>query len=165
MPPASIPWRSTIPFTTSPRARTFDAWRDAAPTGYALKFGRYGSHVKCLQNPTGIVKKFLGRAERLRKSLGPILVQLPPNWSPRPDRLTTFLEAAPRRHRWAVESAIAAGSVMRSSDLRRYSRESDDIGVDPGTGIRTACRPLRSTRSIRLTQVIIPTPYTRTEIW
>jgi uncharacterized protein YecE (DUF72 family) len=88
-----------------PRARTFDAWRDAAPTAfcYALKFSRYGSHVKRLKDPRRIVKKFVGRAERLRKSLGPILVQLPPNWSPRPDRLTTFLEAAPRRHRWAVE--------------------------------------------------------------
>ena len=88
-----------------PLARTFDAWRDAALTGfcYALKFSRYGSHVKRLKSPGGVIRRFLGRAERLHTFLGPILVQLPPNWRPHPDRLATFLKAAPRRHRWALE--------------------------------------------------------------
>jgi uncharacterized protein YecE (DUF72 family) len=88
-----------------PRARTFDTWRDTVPPGFcfALKFSRYGSHVKRLKYPRGVVRRFLGRAERLDKSLGPILVQLPPNWKPHPDRLAAFLKAAPRRHRWALE--------------------------------------------------------------
>lgn len=88
-----------------PLAKTFDAWREAAPPGfcYALKFSRYGSHVKRLKSPRGIVKKFLTRAERLKKFLGPILVQLPPNWKANPDRLAAFLEAAPSAHRWTIE--------------------------------------------------------------
>jgi uncharacterized protein YecE (DUF72 family) len=92
-------------FYQLPRRKVFDGWRDAAPPGfsYALKFSRYGSHVKRLKKSRGIIKKFLRRAERLHKSLGPILVQLPPNWRPHPDRLMTFFKWAPRRHRWAVE--------------------------------------------------------------
>jgi uncharacterized protein YecE (DUF72 family) len=92
-------------FYRLPSARTFDAWREAVTPDfcYALKFSRYGSHVKRLKNPRAILGRFLRRAERLEKSLGPILVQLPPNWRPDPVRLATFLNAAPRRHRWAVE--------------------------------------------------------------
>lgn len=92
-------------FYRLPRARTVERWRDEAPMGfcYALKFSRYGSHVKRLRSPRSLVRRFLGRAERLRKSLGPILVQLPGHWQADPDRLSAFLEAAPLRHRWAVE--------------------------------------------------------------
>ena len=60
---------------------------------------RYGSHVKRLKNPRPILRRFVGRAERLQTSLGPILVQLPPTFRPQPKRLATFLAAAPRRHR------------------------------------------------------------------
>ena len=65
-------------FYRLPRAGTFDAWREAATPDfcYALKFSRYGSHVKRLKNPR-VLGRFLRRAERLRESLGPILVQLP----------------------------------------------------------------------------------------
>jgi uncharacterized protein YecE (DUF72 family) len=35
--------------------------------------------------------------------MGVILVQLPPRWKADPGRLEAFLDAAPRRHRWAVE--------------------------------------------------------------
>jgi uncharacterized protein YecE (DUF72 family) len=88
-----------------PRAETFDAWRERAPRGfiYALKFSRYGSHVKRLQAPAETIGVFLERATRLGAYLGPILVQLPPHWNADPARLAAFLEAAPARYRWAVE--------------------------------------------------------------
>ena len=92
-------------FYQLPRATTFDTWRDTVPAGfcYALKFSRYGSHVKRLKHPRGVLRRFLGRAQRLKQSLGPILVQLPPTWAPHPDRLAAFLKEAPRRHRWVLE--------------------------------------------------------------
>jgi uncharacterized protein YecE (DUF72 family) len=88
-----------------PAPHTFDHWRELAPAGflYALKFSRYGSHLKHLKDPEETVALFVERAERLRDALGPILVQLPPRWKANPDRLAAFLEAAPTRHRWAVE--------------------------------------------------------------
>ncbi len=88
-----------------PEARTFDAWRQAAPEGflYTLKFSRYGTHMKKLKDPEGTIGMFLDRAERLDEHLGVILVQLPPNWRPDVARLAAFLDRAPARHRWAVE--------------------------------------------------------------
>jgi uncharacterized protein YecE (DUF72 family) len=88
-----------------PQPETFDRWRDVAPAGfvYSLKFSRYGSHLKHLKDPEETVSNFVERAERLRATLGPILVQLPPRWHADPDRLDAFLGAAPTRHRWAVE--------------------------------------------------------------
>ena len=89
-----------------PPARTFDSWRAAVGDDFrfALKFSRYATHLKKLKDPAASIAAFLDRAERLGEKLGPILVQLPPNWKPDPTRLAAFLQAAaPSGHRWAVE--------------------------------------------------------------
>ena len=88
-----------------PQAQSCDVWREQAPPGfrYALKFSRYGSHLKRLKEPHASIAQFLDRATRLRESLGPILVQLPPHWAPDPARLASFLEAASGVYRWAIE--------------------------------------------------------------
>ncbi|MFQ5690258.1 MAG: DUF72 domain-containing protein [Gemmatimonadota bacterium] len=92
-------------FYRLPAAATFDAWRERAPEGflYALKFSRFGSHLKRLREPEATIGRFLEVARRLGPSLGPILVQLPPRWKADPERLATFLDPAPRDVRWAVE--------------------------------------------------------------
>ena len=92
-------------FYRLPQAQTFDAWRGQAPQRfrYALKFSRYSSHLKRLKDPHEPIKTFLERASRLKAFLGPILVQLPPNWKPDMDRLAGFLKAAPSAYRWAIE--------------------------------------------------------------
>ncbi len=92
-------------FYRLPAAETFVAWRKQAPAGfcYALKFSRYGSHLKRLKDPASTIRTFLKAACRLRTLLGPILVQLPPNWHADIDRLQTFLKAAPSSVRWAFE--------------------------------------------------------------
>jgi uncharacterized protein YecE (DUF72 family) len=88
-----------------PEPAVFEAWRDEAPPGfcYALKYSRYGTHMKRLRDPEEHLGRFLEGAERLRGFLGPILVQLPPRWSADPGRLDAFLRVAPRQHRFAVE--------------------------------------------------------------
>jgi len=88
-----------------PRAETFDIWRTQAPPGfcYVLKFSRYGSHLKRLKEPRAMIKIFWQHARRLRTTLGPILVQLPPHWDVNIDRLLGFLNAASRSFRWAFE--------------------------------------------------------------
>jgi uncharacterized protein YecE (DUF72 family) len=92
-------------FYRLPAAGTVDQWHDRAPHGfcYALKFSRYGTHMKKLKDPADSIARFLDRAERLKSFLGPILVQLPPRWGVNPQRLAAFLEKAPRAHRWTVE--------------------------------------------------------------
>ena len=92
-------------FYRLPSAKAFDRWRKQAPPGfcYVLKFSRYGSHVKRLKEPGASTQRFLQVARRLRKLLGPILVQLPPNWNVNTDRLQEFLKVAPASLRWAFE--------------------------------------------------------------
>jgi len=88
-----------------PAASTFDAWREQTPREflYVLKFSRYGSHLKCLKDPRDTIGAFLERAERLGPFLGPILVQLKPNWGRDLERLKGFLNAMPHDRRWAFE--------------------------------------------------------------
>ena len=59
--------------------------------------------MKKLKDPAETIEKFLDRSEQLKTYLGPILVQLPPRWSPNPERLDAFLSSTPRRHRWVIE--------------------------------------------------------------
>jgi uncharacterized protein YecE (DUF72 family) len=88
-----------------PLATSFERWRDTAPPGFvfALKFSRYGTHLKHLREPHSSLDPFLERATLLRGKLGPILVQLPPSWQIDAERLDAFLAAAPRAIRWTVE--------------------------------------------------------------
>jgi uncharacterized protein YecE (DUF72 family) len=92
-------------FYRLPDAPTFDAWREQAPEHfcYVLKFSRYGSHLKCLKDPESTIGMFMERAERLGPHLGPVLVQLKPNWGLDLERLRHFLQAAPKKQRWAFE--------------------------------------------------------------
>lgn len=92
-------------FYRLPEAEIFEAWREQAPSDfcYALKFSRYGTHLKYLKDPRDSIGKFVERAKRLKAFLGPILVQLPPRWTLNLDRLKAFLDTAPSECRWAVE--------------------------------------------------------------
>jgi uncharacterized protein YecE (DUF72 family) len=92
-------------FYRLPEAETFAAWRARAPRGFcfALKFNRYGSHMKRLREPAATIGRFFERAKDLGSALGPVLLQLPPRWHADPERLDAFLAASPRRVRWAVE--------------------------------------------------------------
>ena len=88
-----------------PDRGTFEEWRDRAPEGftYVLKYSRYGTHMKKLNDAGEHVGTFMEHAGPLEGLMGPILVQLPPNWRANPERLRAFLEVAPSRHRWAIE--------------------------------------------------------------
>jgi len=84
-------------FYQLPEAKTFDHWREQAPAGfaYALKANRYLTHMKKLKDPAQPLRRFLGRARRLREHLGPILYQLPPGWKRNVQRLCEFCDALP----------------------------------------------------------------------
>jgi uncharacterized protein YecE (DUF72 family) len=92
-------------FYRLPTKKTFRQWGDDAPRGfiYALKYSRYGTHMKRLKDPQDHVGLFMSRAQALGSHLGPVLVQLPPRWGVDAPRLDAFLKAAPRKARWAIE--------------------------------------------------------------
>ena len=92
-------------FYRLPQVKTMEGWAAQAPEGfvYALKLGQFGSHRMKLRDAVSWLPNHLDRVERLGRSLGPTLVQLPPRWKRNAERLDEFLSVAPGQLRWAVE--------------------------------------------------------------
>jgi uncharacterized protein YecE (DUF72 family) len=92
-------------FYRLPEAPVFARWRQQVPERFtfAVKFSRFGTHMKRLLGARETTGRFARRARRLGPHLGPVLVQLPPRWAPDLPRLERFLGAAPRDMRWVVE--------------------------------------------------------------
>lgn len=88
-----------------PEASVFERWRERTPPGFvmAVKISRFLTHVKKLNEPHEPVQRFLERATRLGPRLGPVLIQLPPRFEARPDRLEETLALFPPSIRVAVE--------------------------------------------------------------
>lgn len=92
-------------FYRLPTEAAFDGWRDSVPEGFvfAVKGSRFITHNKKLKDPENALTNLLPRAERLGTKLGPILWQLPPRWRMNVERLEEFLQALPKRFRYAFE--------------------------------------------------------------
>jgi uncharacterized protein YecE (DUF72 family) len=93
------------PFYRLPEASTFRRWRETVPPDFcfAVKASRLITHLKRLRDPEEPLALFLERAGQLGPALGPVLFQLPPAFHADPGRLTAFLRALPRGHRWTIE--------------------------------------------------------------
>jgi uncharacterized protein YecE (DUF72 family) len=92
-------------FYRLPAAETFAAWHARTPADFcmALKTSRFFTHIKRLRDPEAPVQLFMERARRLRGTLGPLLVQLPPTFRADPPRLADALDCFPRSVRLAFE--------------------------------------------------------------
>src|SRR2546430_17122179 len=88
-----------------PEASTFAKWERETPDDFvvAVKMSRYLTHLKRLMDPEEPVHRFMTRARRLGRKLGPVLVQLPPRFEAEPERLRTALARFDRDVRGAVE--------------------------------------------------------------
>jgi uncharacterized protein YecE (DUF72 family) len=81
-------------------------WRERSPNRFtfALKLPRRITHEARLRDAADDVEHFCERARGLGDRLGPVLVQLPPDFSPRErSALEAFLPLLPRDMRFAVE--------------------------------------------------------------
>lgn len=92
-------------FYMLPKIETLSCWREATPKNFefAIKASRFLTHNKKLKEPENALNNFLPRAEALGKKLGPILFQLPPKWRINVERLSEFLDALPKYHRYTFE--------------------------------------------------------------
>lgn len=92
-------------FYRLPSKEAVRGWADQTPPGFvfACKASQYITHRKKLKDPRASLSLFLQRIAPLGTKLGPVLFQLPPRWRPNPARLEEFLEALPRRRRFAFE--------------------------------------------------------------
>jgi len=92
-------------FYRLPEEAAFIAWRKSAPNGflYTVKGSRAVTHFKRLKPGAKSLPILLDRCRLLGPRLGPILWQLPPNFTKNTERLTGFAKSLPRRYAHAIE--------------------------------------------------------------
>jgi uncharacterized protein YecE (DUF72 family) len=92
-------------FNRVPEASVLAAWADAVPTDFkfVLKASRRITHIRRLKDAGDSVSDFLKVAGALKKRLGPLLFQLPPNLKKDVPRLCAFLALLPSQRRAAFE--------------------------------------------------------------
>jgi uncharacterized protein YecE (DUF72 family) len=93
-------------FYAIPSERTVEGWSERTSGGFvfALKLPREVTHERRLRDSEEIVDAFFDRARALGDRLGPVLVQLGPDFSPAErDALEAFLPGLPRDVRVAIE--------------------------------------------------------------
>jgi uncharacterized protein YecE (DUF72 family) len=93
-------------FYAIPAAQTVRGWGERVPEGFvfALKLPQEITHVRRLRHATDLLSEFTEAARELGPKLGPILVQLGPDFGPQElPALANFLPTLPRDLRFAVE--------------------------------------------------------------
>lgn len=93
-------------FYAIPSEATIGAWRRRAPQGfvYALKLPQEITHLQRLCDCEEPLERFCERARGLEEKLGVVLIQLPPDFSPRSwGALESFIPLLPSGMRFAVE--------------------------------------------------------------
>jgi uncharacterized protein YecE (DUF72 family) len=103
----ALPHRGAqLPLYRSPPAGVFARWRTETPDDFvfAVKVSRVVSHERRLRDVAGPLGSLLDAAVALEAKLGPLLIQLPPQFTCDLDRLTTFLAVLPAGFRWVVET-------------------------------------------------------------
>lgn len=92
-------------FYRLPRPGVFGMWAARTPRGalVAVKASRYLTHVRRLRDPAEPVAQLMSRAGELGPRLGPVLIQLPPDFTADLDALAATLREFPPGVRLAVE--------------------------------------------------------------
>ncbi|MFG2874175.1 DUF72 domain-containing protein [Streptomyces sp. NPDC048337] len=92
-------------FYRLPTTEVFGSWRERTPEGFvvAIKASRYLTHLKRLHDPEEPVHRLMERAAGLGDRLGPVLLQLPPDYRADVPALDACLNCFPDAVRVAVE--------------------------------------------------------------
>lgn len=107
-------------FYAVPADRTVSGWIERTPPGFAfaLKLPREITHERRLRGCEPLLRAFLNRVEQLGERLGPVLIQLPPDFSPASaSALEAFLPLLPREMRFAVELRHSGWISRETHDL------------------------------------------------
>jgi len=110
-------------FYRMPAAKALAEWAAVVPEGFqfALKANRNITHIRRLRDCEESVERFLEAAKALAETgrLGPVLVQLPPNFAADLPRLGAFLKLLPADRRFALEVRHASWHAPETYELLR----------------------------------------------
>ena len=87
-------------------ASTIEKWANLAPKGFEFcpKWPQLITHYRRFTNSEGLTDEFLTAISAFGDKLGPVFIQLPPNYTPKyADRLMEYLASLPKDIRIAVE--------------------------------------------------------------
>lgn len=95
-------------FYGTPAEYVVRGWRERVPPEFrfALKVPQSITHERRLVDATDLLEQFLSRVRLLGDRLGPLLLQMPPDWAPTPvarAALDGFVPELPTDVRWAME--------------------------------------------------------------
>ena len=93
-------------FYAIPPVKTVRSWYDRTPHGFtfALKLPQEITHEKKFRDCTDVSELFYDRARELADKLGPVLIQLAPDFGPAElPAIANFLPALPRDIKFAIE--------------------------------------------------------------
>jgi uncharacterized protein YecE (DUF72 family) len=104
-----------------PKEQTMRNWHDKAPAHflYAVKASRYITHVKKLNDPQESLQRFFNLADLLKRRLGPVLYQLPPNLHKDLEKLNAFIVSLPKRNHAVFEFRHESWYDNETFDLMR----------------------------------------------
>ena len=117
-----------------PPAERFRSWYERTPPGFTftVKLPRDITHDARLVRAERILEDFLDRAALLGEKLGPLLIQLPPNFTPRErDAADQFLRSLPQGFQFAIELRDVGWFDDRTFDLLRETGTTLAVSVGP----------------------------------
>ena len=129
-------------FYRLPERATFVRWGRQAPMRFefAVKASRFLTHMKKLKDPEEPLDRLFTRMRGLGTHLGPVLYQLPPNFTCNVERLRAFLSLLPHDGR----------HVMEFRDPSWYSREVFDLLERRGAALCLHDMPGSATARLRV---------------
>lgn len=110
-------------FYRLPSEENFSKWANSAPDDFifASKISRYLSHAKKLKEPQEPIFRFLNSTKGLGDKMGPVLIQLPPNFEVKLDALDEALSYFPSKVKVAVEFRHSSWFISETkSILEKY---------------------------------------------
>ena len=120
-------------FYRLPPVETFATWAARTPDDFifALKASRYLTHMKRLRDPEEPVSRLLERVAPLGSKLGPILLQLPPNFTIDLEVMDAALSCFPPGVKVAVEPRNSTWFVDEYAEVLSRHNAASCIAVSP----------------------------------